>query len=163
MAAFYQPFLLLVNGLYVALRYYFWPVAWRGWWADGLPLAAIAALQWYAYVGILDKAVNAAIGKKKKSSSDTSLVGGASLDLLAVTLSVQYGALLWTPKLYYLLWLVPVWGAYSLYATFFGGSGTNTKKQQLQQSTDDDTANDTNADSAGKRQKRADKRRQKWS
>lgn len=121
---------------------------------ESVPLLAVAGLQWYAYAGILDQA-----GQTRKAG-DTSLVGGSNLDLLVVTLLVQYGAVLWTSKVYYLLLMVPVWGAYALYSTFFGGGN---KKSGTSPSSTESSPQESDPAVLDKRQKRADKRRQKWS
>lgn len=107
-------------------------------------------MHYFAYSGILDNAAN-------RKPGDKSLVGGSSLDLLGVTVIVQYGAVLWTPKLYWLLIGVPIYGVWSLYKTFMGGpSGNNGPAPSVAAgSTEDDEA--LNA----RRQKRAERRRQK--
>jgi len=151
-AATYKPLLLIANGLYLVLRYFYRDTVPFSLGSDW-PLLAIAGLQWYAYVGILDKATAV------RKPGDTSLLGGSSLDLLAMVLVVQYGALLWSRKLYYILMLVPVWGGYALYSTFFGGGG---KKGASGATSGMDAAEPDDA-TKEKRQKRAERRRQKWS
>ena len=49
-------------------------------------------------------------------------MGGAALDYLAVVVVIQFGSL-YSSKFYWLLLLIPVWGAWTLYQTF-KGSGT---------------------------------------
>jgi len=83
-----------------------------------LGILILLGLQYYAYVGILENAVT-------RSPSDKSLVGGASLDLLGVVLVVQFGSVLITPKLYWVLAALPPWAAYSLYRTFYGSSNNS--------------------------------------
>lgn len=124
-------------------------------WSDGLELSVtqsmatltIWGLEYYAYVGILDNAVN-------RSPGDKSLVGGSSLDLLALVLFVQFGSLIWS-KLFWLLSIVPVWGAYNLYTMFgggLGGSSGSAASEPPQAETEEQAA---------RRQQRAEKRRQK--
>lgn len=105
--------------------------------------------QFYAYLGILDQAANAS-GKEK------ALVGGAHLDLLGLTLLIQYGAALHSTKWFYLLFFILLWGGWTLYSTFRGGGNTNTAPNAATDSSPVGRA-------AEKRQRRAEKRRQKWS
>lgn len=114
---FYKPFLLGVNGIYLLLRYYLAPV----WDTHDLissvesifVLLVLFGLQYYAYTGIIEHAVNCASRK-----NDSSLIGGSNLDLLALALIVQFGALLISSKFYYVLAIVaPIWGANNLMNT----------------------------------------------
>jgi len=113
---------------------------------------ALGGLQYYSYIGILDNPQN-------RSSSDKSLVGGASLDLLAVVLVVQFGSILVSPKFYWLLIALPPWGAWSLYKTFYGD------RNKASPPPEDLTAEDKskNEKAAEKRKKRAERRQKKWS
>lgn len=143
--SFYQPLLLGINVFYVILRWFLLgsTVTLR----TVVVLTVLASLQWYAYVGIVDHA------SSRKKANDTSLVGGSSLDLLAVVLSIQFGALLLTPKFYYLLALLPVWAAHSLYSAFFG----TAKKAKPTYS----AFEDSNAAERQQRANRAERRRKK--
>ncbi len=112
--------------------------------------------QAYSYVGILEHASTNAGNKNSKE-----LTGGSSLDLLAVTLLVQFGSVLHSVKW---LWIslvgVPVAGAYSLYkAVYSGESNKKTSARTKSNSGNDDDADDP---MAAKRKRRAEKRRQKW-
>ena len=111
------------------------------------------ALQLYAYMGILDQAANAS-GREKE------LVGGAHLDLLGLTVVVQYGTVLHSTKWYYLLIAVPIWGGWWLYTNVYGGGGSKGKPAN-----ENPSGSSKNEDpaAADRRQKRAEKRRQKWS
>ena len=161
-ASFYRPLLLLTNGLYLVLRFFVVPDA-----ADtngvaaflrqDWPLVGVAGAQWYAYHGILDRASQQ---QHRRKSETTSLVGGSHLDLLFVAVAVQYGALLWSRRVYGVLLLLPVWAAYGVYTTFLGG-GSKGKPAAAAPNIDSNFAEDE--DTAHKRQKRAEKRRQKWS
>jgi hypothetical protein len=130
-------------------------VSWTIW--NVLGMLITWGLQAYAYVGILDQAANASTAGG--SSSSSSLVGGAHLDLLAITLLVQYGTVLHSTKWYWVLALVPIWGGWKLYTTF-GGGGKKKVAPSSSATEDPGAKNDANAD---KRQKRSEKRRQKWS
>ena len=165
--AVYRPLLLLINAFYVALRCWWWqqrPLL--SLWSDVVPLMAVAFLQWYAYSGILEQAADKSTSSRKAGDNTTSLVGGSNLDLLALTILVQYGSLFWTRKMYYLLMAVPLFWMYSLYSTFLGGgtrtgsSITNNKQQSTPGLSDQEP---TNSEVSDKRQKRAEKRRKKWS
>jgi hypothetical protein len=117
---FYQPFLLIVNAIYVALR------SWLLGWSDlGLRLVLILSilggLQWYAYQGIVHAAATTQASSRKSNS--TSLVGGSHLDLLGLALFVQFGAVLISPKLYHVLWIIPIWGGYTAYRTWMAPIG----------------------------------------
>jgi hypothetical protein len=109
-------------------------------------------MQAYAYVGIMESAANS-ISTKKSSA----LVGGAHLDLLAVTWLVQFGTVLFSQKFYWVLCIVPPWGGWTLYRTFSGGAGNSNTRPTASTTVDVDPAK------ADKRQKRAEKRQQKWS
>lgn len=110
------------------------------------------AFQIFAYMGILESAKNSNKNKGKE------LVGGAHLDLLALTVVVQFGTALHSSKWFYFLWIVPVYGAWWLYSTFFGGKGKGRNDPSPAGG-----ESGTLADNKEKRDKRAQKRRQKWS
>lgn len=138
MEKFYKPFLLGINVVYLILRYYIAPF----WDTHDLissfesifVLIVLFGLQYYAYKGILEHAVNYASRK-----NDSALIGGSNIDLLALALIVQFGALLISSKFYYVLAIVaPIWGANNLMntASLFkpppvgGGSGAFDNKQK---------------------------------
>jgi hypothetical protein len=76
-------------------------------------LLVLFGLQYYAYTGIIEHAVNVTSRK-----NDSSLIGGSNLDLLALALLVQFGALFISSKFYYILAIVaPIWGANNLMNT----------------------------------------------
>lgn len=150
----YQPILLGTNAVYILMLLGL-HVSWTIW--NILGMLITWALQAYAYVGILDQAANAG---GSSSSSSSSLVGGAHLDLLAVTFLVQYGTVLHSTKWYWVLALVPIWGGWKLYTTF--GAGGKKKVAPSSSATEEPGANTTTAN-ADRRQKRSEKRRQKWS
>ena len=123
----------------------------------------------FAYKGILeDHANNNNSNMSKKSKGGEALAGGASLDLLGLLTVVQYGSVLISEKFYWLLSIIPVWGGWKIYSTFFGskgvasglmgggGGGDNTMDNSGNNDTTDKAADE-------KRQKRAERRRQKWS
>jgi len=150
-ASFYKPLLIGINIVYVILQYTLGAGFANLGLSDYLAILAILALQMYAYIGILDSAAH------HHKTSDKSLVGGSNLDLLAITCVIQFGTLLISRKFYYLLALVPVWAACSLYKTFFGGKDSNKAGTAAADAAGDDSKQ------TERRQKRAERRRQKWS
>jgi hypothetical protein len=79
-------------------------------------LVVLFGLQYYAYHGILDHAANNA--SKAMVKDNSTLIGGSNLDLLGLALFIQFGAVLISSKLYYVLILVgPIWGANNLMNT----------------------------------------------
>lgn len=122
-------------------------------WSELVLLVCIGGLELYAYMGIMDSAAN-------HSSTDKSLAGGASLDLLGFALVVQFGSILLSSKFYWLLAGLPFWAGWSLY-TMFGGGGGKTAAAPAAPSEVSDTDGKEKQDE--RRQKRADRRRQKWS
>ena len=122
-----------------------------------LGLVCIAVLQAFAYLGIVEDA------SKPRAPNDKSLVGGASLDVLMLTVVIQFLTVLWSASAYWLLLVFPPWGAYSLYRTFNSGSGgigggggaVGSKTNQASDGTIDSEA------LAERRQRRAERRRQK--
>jgi hypothetical protein len=149
----YNPILLGTNVVYLLLllgsRQSL--TLWRG-----LLMAITWGLQGYAYLGIMDNAANAI-----RSIKDSALVGGAHLDLLALTWLVQFGSVLLTSKLYWLLCIVPPWGGWTLYKTFKGGPAN--QKGNANTADPNGAAAETDPKLADKRKKRAEKRQQKWS
>ena len=132
-----------------------------------LGIVLVWALQVYSYMGILNDAANRSSTtmptSSKNSSSSTALVGGAHLDVLAITWFVQFGSVLWTPKCFYVLMIIPFWAGYTLYRTFYPQQGT---KDGVSLSSEDNDAmasdNHHFNQQQDKRQKRSEKRRQKW-
>jgi hypothetical protein len=164
-ANIYKPLLLGSNALYIMLLlglHISFGIR------NCLGILATWAFQAYSYIGILDQAANASTSSSSSNSSSSttggtssnkkkSLVGGAHLDLLAITLVVQYGTVLHSTRWYWLLAIVPLWGGWTLYSTFFGKKGSTSTAAADTTTT---PASDADAD---RRKKRAEKRRQKWS
>jgi hypothetical protein len=152
----YNPILLGTNVVYLLLVIGSWQslTVWRG-----LLMAITWGLQGYAYLGIMDNASN-------RSTKDSTLVGGAHLDLLALTWLVQFGSVLFTPKVYWLLCIVPPWGGWTLYKMFKGGPskvGVDGAAAGTDPNAAAAAATETDPKLADKRQRRAEKRQQKWS
>mmetsp|Transcript_27478 Transcript_27478/g.42270 ORF Transcript_27478/g.42270 Transcript_27478/m.42270 type:complete len:166 (+) Transcript_27478:275-772(+) len=149
-AGVYKPLLLGSNALYILLLFA-WTRSWGVWFILGM--LATWGLQGYAYVGILDQAANAhSTGKGNKND----LVGGVNLDILALTLVVQFGTALHSSQWYWLIMIVPIWGGWSLYKSYFGGSSKKTPGAAEEETTVSETVKQ-------RREQRAEKRRKKWS
>lgn len=163
----YQPVLIVLNAVYLILRYLLKGLAdflpsWKEW----LGIFLLLALQGFSYTGILENAAN----QHNASSSPTSsqrLVGGIYLDVLGLAALIQFLSILWSPRWYGLLVIFPLWGLYSLYRTVRGDGGSiqsstnnsctsNDKSSSITETSTDDGRNN-------RRQQRAEKRRQKWS
>jgi hypothetical protein len=155
-AGFYRPFLAATNALYLVLRWAL--MGFQVSWSELVLIVCIGGLELYAYTGIMDSAAN-------QSSTDKSLAGGASLDLLGVALVVQFGSILLTYRFYWLLAALPFWAAWSLY-TMFGGGGISSLMgggKTAAPPSSEDSGTDGKEKQDERRQKRADRRRQKWS
>jgi hypothetical protein len=159
-AGFYRPFLAAINAVYLVLRWTL--MGFQVSWSELVLLVCIGGLELYAYIGIMDSAAN-------QSSTDKSLAGGASLDLLGFTLVVQFGSILLTSKFYWLLVGLPFWAAWSLYTMFGGGGGGGISslmgggKTAVPAPPSETSGTDGKEKQDERRQKRADRRRQKWS
>jgi hypothetical protein len=139
---------------------------------DIICCSAIYACQYYAYLGILNKATlastslaatTAAASKKQNNKNDDdALVGGGYLDILGFLLVIQLLSTFWSRKAYWLLFVLPIAGGYTLYRTFVPASTrTISSNKPIPQSTT--SAMESQSSAANKREKRAEKRRQKWS
>ena len=114
-----------------------------------------------AYKGILEDHANAPKGK----GGSEALAGGASLDLLGLLVVVQYGTVLVSEKLYWLLVIIPVWGGWKLYSIFGSKDGLSGLMPNMNPpESNEGVVDGAAAEKANeKRQKRAERRRQKWS
>jgi hypothetical protein len=134
--------------VYILLRAAYWEQATRFWHVLGTLILWI--LQYIAYQGILSSS--------ETSNTSTDLAGGVFLDLLGLTVVIQFGTALWTPKVYWLLAAVPTVGLWKLYKSFksiMPGAGIDQSTTQAEETTSDEKTD--------KRRKRAERRRQKWS
>jgi hypothetical protein len=128
-------------------------------WRELVLIMCIGGLELYAYMGIMDSAAN-------HSSTDKSLAGGASLDLLGFAMVVQFGSVLLSSKFYWLLAGLPFWAAWSLYTMFGGGGGLSSLiggKKAAPAPPSESSGTEGKEKQDERRQKRADRRRQKWS
>lgn len=92
---------------------------------------SLLALSYIAYKGVIEDHANSNSnntmmakqgGGKNKYYSNTqaaaALAGGASLDLLGLVVVIQYGTILIGYKFYWLLVVIPIYAAYTIYTTF---------------------------------------------
>lgn len=122
-ASLYKPLLLVLNAAYVLIRgitiYYGRTFTLF----DVVNSLICWGFMYYSYLGICEDFAHKA--GWNKSSADTALAGGHSLDLLAFTLIVQFGAL-WSSRVWYGLFAIPIGFAYKLYTTFRGAASSLT-------------------------------------
>lgn len=150
-ANIYQPLLLATNVIYLLLL-----IGIQQEWTLWLFIRIVLnwGLQVFAYMAILDQARN---NNKKKTKE---LIGGVHLDLLALTILIQFGSILHSTKWFYLLVLVPLGGGWTFYSTFIKGQFPMSNSNP---SDEGSTTPSASLSSDDKRQKRAQKRSQKWS
>jgi SRP-independent targeting protein 2/TMEM208 len=157
-AATYVPLLLGINVLHGLLflgtsqnYFHVWTM---------IGMISVMGLQYLALQGILDSA--AAAPRRQPKDHQKALVGGSWLDLLGLTVVVQFGSVLWTPRFYWLLLLVPMGGAWTLYSTFFRGTGAGTSQSTTTSPLEDQpTQKTTRKEKQQQQQPRSEKRRQK--
>lgn len=156
-AMVYMPILVVANVLYIVLMFGTSdaiPYGGAKWGIFGMTVTWLE--QAYAYVGILE---SSAIAAGKNSNKD--LAGGANLDLLATTILVQFCSVLHSTRWFAVtIFGVPIIAAYKLYRTFYGGSDNGNNSSTNLKPENDNSGEDP---MAAKRQRRAEKRRQKWS
>jgi hypothetical protein len=135
--SFYRPFLLLINGSYLALVYYLRFTSPSSSTSSAAAAAAAAAatgvsaavsiaatgvlwvVQYLCYQSILDDAALNRTGSATSSSSSSSspLAGGVALDLLAGMIVIQFAGIAWSPKAYWGLLVLPLVMAWQFYKT----------------------------------------------
>ena len=122
----------------------------------------LVGLSFVSYKGILEDHANTIPKGKGKSEA---LAGGASLDLLGLVVVTQYGTVLISEKMYWLLIVIPIWGVWKIYSIFFASKGGSSDgfMPDAQTGTNEDATDPAVAEKAkAKREKRAERRRQKW-
>mmetsp|Transcript_7248 Transcript_7248/g.18014 ORF Transcript_7248/g.18014 Transcript_7248/m.18014 type:complete len:176 (-) Transcript_7248:197-724(-) len=123
---------------------------------------ALVGLSCISYKGILEDHANPI---PKGDGKSEALAGGASLDLLGLVVVMQYGTVFISDRLYWLLVVLPLWGVWKIYSTFFGSKGgVGGFMPQSSTGNTEPIADETASENANsKREKRAARRRQKWS
>jgi hypothetical protein len=156
----YLPIILAINGIYLFLRLIYQRSLIS---VSHLVVTIILViLSVVSYKGILDDHANTI--SKGKGGSGEALAGGASLDLLGLVSIVQYGSVFVSTKIYWLLVLIPLWGGWKLYCIFKGSVGGLFPNGGTTKPTNESAVNDASAEQLNaKKQKRAERRQQKWS
>mmetsp|Transcript_4320 Transcript_4320/g.11850 ORF Transcript_4320/g.11850 Transcript_4320/m.11850 type:complete len:164 (+) Transcript_4320:17-508(+) len=126
----YLPILAVANVVWALLRFA-WYSSHTFHWPEGLAVLSLAGVQYYAYTNILDQAATSKSNKKQ-------LTGGVFLDVLGLALLLQYCAVLIWKGCYWGTFIFPVWGAYSLYSTFAGGSNQTATTPSAQSAAGED-------------------------
>ena len=159
----YFPVVSALNLGYLLLRI-FYQGAFGSVWSVAVS-SLLVGVSLFSYRGVLEDHANTIPNKSSKGDGEK-LAGGASLDSLGLITLVQYGTVFISPTLYWVLAILPVWGAYKLYTTFFGktglasgmmGGGGGSGDPMMMEPGADGSMDEANA----KRQKRAERRRQK--
>ncbi|KAL3785857.1 hypothetical protein HJC23_008745 [Cyclotella cryptica] len=155
----YFPIIAGVNLFYLFLRIIYCKTSLTVF--HGSMSLILVGLSCFAYKGILeDHAHSAGSGAVGKGEA---LAGGLSLDLLGLTVLVQFGSLA-SDYFYFLLALIPIAGGYKLYKTFKGDSaasaGFMNESNEVESTNNNKFIDPDKADA--RKQKRAERRRQKW-
>lgn len=114
-----------------------------------LLVVTLLGLQYYGYIGILEDA--------QHRKNQDALVGGASLDLLAIVFLAQFGGL-FSVHVYWILIVLPIWGIYKMRSLFGGDGSTGPTSTPVNAPSEVDAAQ-----TEDRRRKRAERRRQKRS
>jgi hypothetical protein len=166
-ASTYRPILIGINAVYILLIVGYstssssstFSFVYGIWGTLGMSINA--GLQYYSYLGILEASTNTPSSNKSKKD----LVGGINLDLLGLTVFVQFATILHTAKWFWLLLIVPVYALYTLYTTVYGGAATHgggNRNKNVDSSTAEAPSSASSKEQQDRRQKRAEKRKQKW-
>ena len=133
--------------------------------------ALLIGLTAFAYKGILDDHAESASKSTTKvvggGKSNEKLAGGASLDLLGLVVLIQFGSALISDKFYWMLAILPFWGAYKIYQMVYGaknlmGGGSGGGGGSMAPSMAPSAGMEGTADAADeRRKKRAERRRMK--
>lgn len=149
----YFPIVAGVNLIYLFLRYVYYKSTLTTY--DSCLGLLLVGISCFAYKGILED--HAASSGDNKGEA---LAGGLSLDLLGLTILIQFGSFMYV-YFYWLLGLIPIVGGYKLYKTFQGGK--DAIGGFLPDNTVEKVSSKVDTEEAvAKRQKRAERRRQKW-
>ena len=145
----YFPIVFAVNIIYILFRFIYYKSALTTYHTTMALL--LVGISCFAYKGVLDDHANSS------STKGEALAGGLSLDLLGLAVLVQFGSFA-SDYFYWLLGLIPIVGGYKLYQTFQGGKEavSGFMPNPVESSTISN-----GEDATAKRQKRAERRRQK--
>ena len=115
----------------------------------------LIGLSYVSYQGILEDHA------KPNRENPDALAGGASLDLLGLVVIVQYGTVIVSEKFYWALLVIPLWGGWKMYS-IFGSSGSALMPKNQVEGTEDSVDRLASEKADAKRQRRSERRRQKW-
>ena len=153
----YKPGLLVINAIYIFVYVLCRWEAYSSSWANIAGSVLLLGLTWYAYVGILeDSSAATKSDKYNDGSGSKDLAGGSSLDLLGLVVVIQLGTAFVSSAFYWLLVVLPVWYGYSGYKMLQGFMGGGASNQAESGEYEIDAA------TKERREKRAERRRQKW-
>jgi len=159
-SSFYLPLIFIINAVYVLIRVvYQWETFTR---IQAILLSIVWALTAFAYRGIIEDHATptSALKKKVKGGGSDPVAGGASLDLLGLVVAVQFGTCLLSDKFYWLLAILPFWGAYKGYQLIYGGENSLASMADSGSKVDS-KPKEVDEATAERRKKRAEKRRVK--
>mmetsp|Transcript_40717 Transcript_40717/g.75382 ORF Transcript_40717/g.75382 Transcript_40717/m.75382 type:complete len:180 (-) Transcript_40717:128-667(-) len=160
-SSFYLPIVMVINLVHILIR----AVYKRDTFTRNQAILSVVlwALTAFAYNGIIEDHANKASAPKKtgKAGGTDPIAGGKFLDLLGLVVVVQFGSCLLSDKFYWLLAILPVWGAWIGYQTVYGvknslggmAGGSTSAMEAKPEEVDEATAE--------RRRKRAEKRRMK--
>uniref|UniRef100_A0A7S0AFH1 Transmembrane protein 208 n=1 Tax=Minutocellus polymorphus TaxID=265543 RepID=A0A7S0AFH1_9STRA len=168
--ATYLPIVGGINILHLLLRLYQWDDFTSS--RSTIVLnALLLLLTMFAYKGILNDHADSASKSTTKvvggGKANEKLAGGASLDLLGLVVLVQFGSALISDKFYWLLAILPFWGAYKIYTMVYGakdlmGGGSGGGGGYSSSMAPTASENSGTGDAAEeRRKKRAERRRMK--
>lgn len=163
----YLPLVLGLNVFHLLLRLYSWDsfATFRN-----LSLhAVLLGLTAFAYRGILDGHADSS-GRGRGRDGDVALAGGASLDLLGLVVVVQFGSALISDGFYWLVTILPFWGAYTAWKMFkgaregmMGNGGRGGAGGTVAGNPGADAGGEVDEATAERRRKRSERRRMKRS
>lgn len=145
----FLPIFLGVNFVYLAIRFGFSSIEDFNMWSY-LGIFLLLGLNWLCYTSILDSASNTT-----SSTSSKDLPGGVWLDVVAIVWLTQLATTFWSSLAYYLLLVLPPMAAYKVYDSFQSPKGTVSGKEKPA------SEEAVSEEVQQRRQKRADRRRQK--
>lgn len=157
-SSFYLPVVLILNIIYVLILVFQRDAFTRN---RAVLTAIIWALTVFAYNGIVENHATSTSAPKKtgKAGGSDPIAGGASLDLLGLVAVAQFGAVLVSEKFYWLLAVLPLWGAWKGYQMIYGVKNSlSSMTGGGQAAAEPEKVDEATAE---RRKKRAEKRRQK--
>ena len=155
----YRPIVVVINAAYM---YGYIIRRWEDYYASWYNIIGsliLFGLTWYAYVSILEASSMANRTTKGyttlEDNGSQALAGGLSLDLLGLVVVVQLGTAFVSASFYWLLIVLPIYALYKGYGLISGFMGGSSNEDNGSKRVDDEATR-------ARRQKRAEKRRQKW-